>query len=230
MRRPAAALLALALSAALAGCTDDAAPTAAGPAPTVTFRAGDAPVLQPGAPGEEAAVVAPGEAGSMADPEAYGDVDVTFMSDMVVHHGQALAMAELAPDRAQDARVLALAERIAATQGPEVQAMSAWLSRRDLPVPAAAGDRHGGGHGGGHAGMPGMATPEQLDRLAAARGTAFDRLFLQLMTAHHEGALRMAGAAAGAQHPVVSETVDDVVAGQSVEIRRMQEVLADLPA
>jgi uncharacterized protein (DUF305 family) len=213
--------LALALTAALTGCSGDDAGPVARPAPTVTYSAEDVPVIVPGAPGEEPTVLQPGQSGTMANAGAFGDADVTFMTDMVTHHKQALEMAELAPQRARDRRVVKLAERIAAGQGPEIDAMQTWLEQQGLPP--ASQQAHG------HA-MPGMVTPEDMTRLVAAEGKAFDRLFLQLMSRHHEGALRMAEDAVGARHPVVSELVDDVVATQSVEIKRMQEVLADLPA
>ena len=77
--------------------------------------------------------------------------------------------------------------------------------------------------------MPGMATPEDMTRLVASRGEAFDRLFLTMMIKHHSGALRMADQAVGARHPIVSEMVDDVVASQGAEINRMRDVLRTLP-
>lgn len=215
-------LLAVSATAALSGCSGGGADDVARPAPTTTFTAGDVPVLVPGAPGESPAVVAPGESGELANPGAYGDADVEFVTGMVPHHAQALRMAELVPDRAQDPRVRALADRISAGQGPEIEAMQAWLAEQGLP---AADEEIG--HGG-HSGMQAMLAPEQIARLVAARGADFDRMFLELMTAHHQGALEMAEQAGGAQHPVVSEMVKDTVATQSVEIAQMQEVLRDL--
>ncbi len=90
-------------------------------------------MIVPGAPGESAEVIAPGESGSMANPGAYGDDEVTFVTNMVPHHTQALAMAELAPGRAQDERVSGLAERITLSQGPEIATMQAWLTAQGLP-------------------------------------------------------------------------------------------------
>lgn len=221
MPRWSAPLLALALAGALTACGEDA--EVPRPSATSTFTAGEVPVLQPGAPGEAPEVLPPGAAGTMPNAQVYRDEDVRFMTDMVAHHTQALRMAELAPERAQDERVTGLASRIAAGQQPEIQVMQTWLRERGLPEADTDADHTA------HQGMPGMATPEQMTRLVAARGTAFDRLFLELMSAHHEGALTMAEQAVGAAHPVVTELVDDTCATQSVEITRMQEVLAALP-
>ncbi len=221
MQRTAGAVLAL-VALVLTGCSgsEQAAPR---PEPSVTFSTDDVPVLVPGAPGEEPQVVPPGSTGTRLNSMVYGEADVTFVRSMVVHHAQALEMADLAPTRAGDQRVKRLAERIAAAQRPEIAVMQAWLSEQGLP-PADEDPGHGA-----HAGMSGMISPEEMVRLRAQRGAAFDRLFLSLMTRHHEGALDMAATAdLEAQHPVVRDLATDVAATQSVEIRRMQEVLADL--
>ena len=224
MLRLSAPLLALALAGGLTACSSSEPQAAPKPEPSVSFSADSVPVLVPGKPGEEPEVVAPGESGSMPNAEVYSDEDVAFVTDMVPHHAQALEMAELAPERAQDPRVRTLADRIAAGQGPEIEAMQAWLEERGLP--AAETD---GGHGG-HGGMQGMVTGEQMTQLLASEGEQFDTLFLTRMIAHHEGALAMAERLGGGTHPLVMDMAKDVAATQSVEIARMQEVLADLEA
>jgi uncharacterized protein (DUF305 family) len=221
--RLSAPLLALALSAGLTACSSSSTPQAvAKPEPSVTFTA-DVPVLVPGAPGEEPAVVAPGQQGTLPNPDVYSDEDVEFVTAMVPHHAQALEMAELVPDRGEDARVKALAERIAVGQGPEIASMQAWLEGHGLPRASTDGDH-------GHAGMQGMLTGEQMTQLIAAEGGQFDRLFLTRMIAHHEGALVMAERLGQGTHPLVMDMVKDVSVTQSVEIARMQEVLTDLEA
>ena len=225
MLRLSAPLLALALTGALTACSADDPQAAPEPEPSVSFTAERAPVLVPGKPGESPGVVAPGEGGEVANAEVHTDEDVAFVTDMVPHHAQALEMAELAPERAQDPRVRTLAERIAAGQGPEIEVMQAWLSERGLP--AADTD---GGHGAHDAAMGGMATGEQMTRLLASEGEQFDRLFLTMMIRHHEGALEMADRLGGGTHPLVMDMAKDVAATQSVEIARMQEVLGDLEA
>ena len=225
MLRLPAPLLAVALTVALAGgltaCSADEPQAVAAPEPSVTFTA-EVPVLVPGGPGEQPAVVAPGEQGAMPNPDLYSDADVEFVTAMVPHHAQALEMAELAPDRALDPRVRAMADRIAAGQGPEIEVMQAWLADHGLPAADPDADH-------GHE-MRGMVTGEQMTQLLASDGEEFDRLFLTRMIAHHEGALEMASHLGQGTHPLVNDMVKDVAATQSVEIARMQDVLADLPA
>ena len=221
MLRLSAPLLAVALAASLTACSADEPRAVAAPEPSVSFTA-DVPVLVPGSPGEEPAVVSPGQQGAMANPDLYSDEDVEFVTAMVPHHAQALEMAELAPDRAADARVRAMAERIAAGQGPEIAVMQAWLADHGLPKADTDADH-------GHAAR-GMVTGEQMTQLLAAKGEQFDRLFLSRMIAHHEGALEMANRLGQGTHPLVMDMAKDVSATQSVDIARMQEVLSDLAA
>ena len=216
-------LLAIGLAVSLTACSGGD-PEVARPPASTGFTADDVPVLVPGAPGEEGTLLQPGQSGTMPNPVAYRDQDVEFVRSMVPHHTQALEMARLAPERVQDERVARLAERIAAGQGPEIDVMQAWL--REQGLPAAEADAEHGDHGD----MPGMASPEEMARLIASRGADFDRLFLELMTKHHEGALRMAQGSFGAIHPVVTEMVGDVASSQAAEIDRMQDLLRQLPA
>jgi uncharacterized protein (DUF305 family) len=196
----------------LTACTSD---EPAGAKPT-------APVLQPGKPGESNQTLSPEEAGSARPATPPNDGDVTYVREMIVHHRQAIEMTALVPDRGADGQVKGLASRIADAQGPEIEMMDAWLKKHSKPpVPPA---EHGG-HGG-HADMPGMATPEQMDQLKAAKGADFDKLFLRLMIAHHQGALAMADVVRTKGVDVrVQEMADDVTATQSAEIRRMQGML-----
>jgi uncharacterized protein (DUF305 family) len=184
-----------------------------------TPPANSAPVIVPGRPGETARTIPPGQA-TPVEEEGPNDADVTFVRDMIVHHGQAVEMADLAPDRAGDDHVRGLADRIADTQRPEIDMLNRWLELHDLPKVDPAG------HGAAHAGMPGMATPEQVDRLRRARGADFDRLFLTLMVTHHEGALTMVETIRrGGVAVRVQEIADDVAVTQSDEIHRMRGML-----
>lgn len=182
-------------------------------------------VIVPGGPGESAQVLPGAEAAERRTPVPVSPADVEFVAAMVPHHEQALELAALAPGRAVDPGVLAIADRISAVQGAEIAMMRSWLDGRD----DALGGGHGGGHGAGHEGElhPGMATPEQVAALGAATGPAFDRMFLDLMIAHHEGALVMADAVrAGGTDVLVSQMADDVTVTQSAEIGRMRDLLA----
>jgi uncharacterized protein (DUF305 family) len=182
------------------------------------------PVIVPGAPGEEASTIPPGSATVEPQPEP-NDADKEFVQSMIVHHQQAVWMAELAPDRASSSDVKGLASRIKDVQKPEIDMMNRWLSRHAIPTVNPSVPGHG--HGASHGAMPGMATSEQLDALRNASGTDFDRQFAELMIAHHKGALAMAETVR--QKGVdqrIQELADDIVAEQSDDIRRMEKWLA----
>lgn len=181
--------------------------------------ANSAPVIVPGKPGEEASTIPPGEATPVPE-EGPNDADVAFVRDMIVHHGQAVEMADLVPDRAERDDVKGLADRIADSQRPEIDMLNRWLELHDLPKVDPAG------HGQVHAGMPGMATEDELRSLREARGKAFDTLFLRLMVAHHEGALTMVeDVRRGGVSVRVQEIADDVAVTQADEIHRMRGML-----
>ena len=208
-----------ALALALTACGDDSS------APTTTEPAGSpAPILRPGAPGDPA-----GAGGEAVPRDSWTDGDAAFMQMMIPHHGQALVMSDLAADRASSPEVLRLAERIRAAQGPEIIAMASWLDGRDLPVPKAAEDASHWDHAAhGHDGMTGMLTPEQLEELEAADGAAFDRLFLEGMIRHHQGAIDMSTdvARTGSDRQVAELSVD-IMSGQQAEIDIMRGLLQE---
>lgn len=156
-------------------------------------------------------------------PAGVTAAEVEFAQGMIPHHRQALVMADLAPSRAASPQVTALAAEIRAAQDPEIAQMTAWLTAWNQPQPAA--DAHEGDHSG-HSSMAGMASPDQLAALEAATGEEFDRLFLELMIAHHEGALQMAEPLRSSTVAEVAELAEAVVAGQTAEIAEMKALLA----
>ncbi|MGZ8379866.1 MAG: DUF305 domain-containing protein [Gemmatirosa sp.] len=179
----------------------------------------------------------------------YTAADVRFMSAMIGHHSQAIAMARLAPTHGASDEVRTLAARIANAQRDEIATMQQWLREREKPVPpadttvAASAAAHAGhpsadsgqaGHErhGSHANMPGMLTPAQLQQLDAARGAAFDRLFLTLMIQHHRGAVSMVeelfASDGAAQNEMVFKLASDVNVDQITEIARMEQMLLAL--
>lgn len=235
-RRVTALAAAVALSAVLAGCSGTAAddgdpaghaehsatPTAE---TTAAADATSAPILQPGAPGEEASTIAPEDVPT-GDP--WNHADVAFVQMMIPHHAQALQMSRLAREHAASERVRTLAARIEGAQGPEIVAMAAWLQAKGIEVPKAAEDPAAYDHGAhGHQEMAGMLTAEEMAALEAARGREFDRLFLEGMIRHHEGALEMAESVLrGGSDAQAIEMANEVVAGQTAEIALMREMLA----
>ncbi|MFF0093551.1 DUF305 domain-containing protein [Streptomyces canus] len=204
------ATLAAVAALALGGCDSDADPKSApGTGPSV---------LAPGKPGEANRTLSAQDAEAQrADDDTPNSADVSYARMMIEHHTQALELTELAPDRAESTRLKALSERISAAQGPEIDAMRAWLKEYDQPE--KSGDHT-------HATMPGMATDAQLKKLRAAKGEAFDELFLTLMITHHEGAITMATDVKGQGNNIrIEEMADDVVAQQTSEINRMRDML-----
>jgi uncharacterized protein (DUF305 family) len=180
------------------------------------------------------------------------DGDARFMRDMIAHHAQALVMARLAFDHRAGPSVRRLAERIENAQSDEIALMQQWLRDRGRTVPdvdtsiAALTARAAAGVGGtdrphaGHAvhaadtsGMPGMLSAEQLQALAVASGSDFDRLFLLYMIQHHRGALEMVQQLLRtpnpARDPTVSMLANEINADQTIEIALMLRLLAELP-
>jgi len=161
--------------------------------------------------------------------------DVSFMSGMIGHHAQAVLMAGWAPTHGASKSVQILCERIAVAQRDEIALMQRWLGDRHEAVPEAdaSHDMMPGMEGMHHAMMPGMLTAEQLQQLDAARGPAFDRLFLTFMIQHHRGALTMVdqlfGSTGAAQDDVVFKFASDVSADQTTEIDRMTTMLDAMP-
>lgn len=158
----------------------------------------------------------------------YVAADVAFMRGMIAHHQQALDMTALVPDRSASRAVGRLGERIRASQLAEIAQMRRWLETRGEPLPAPSE----GGHGGHSVGAPGMLSPAEMNRLAEAEGGEFDRLFLEYMIRHHEGAVVMvadlfASEAAG-QEPDVFRLASEIDADQRAEIARMRQLLSTL--
>jgi uncharacterized protein (DUF305 family) len=186
----------------------------------------DAPIVQPGAPGEAPQALSAEEAIKIADT-SYSPADAGFMQDMIPHHHQAVQMAALVADRTNRPELIDLAGRINASQGDEIAFMQQWLRARGERVPEPDAHKMHAGHG-----IAGMATPEQMAELAQADGAAFDRLFLNLMITHHEGAVRMVEELleqpGSAYDPVLLEFTTDVTNDQTAEIERMHALLVGL--
>ena len=159
-------------------------------------------------------------AGSSTASDTARQGDITFAQSMIPHHQQAVEMADLALKNASSAQVKQLATQIKGAQDPEIQTMKGWLSSWD------AGEDMGMDHSG-MAGMTGMMSDADMTKLAAARGNDFDAMWLQMMIAHHQGALTMANdVLATTQDPAVKTLARAVVTGQTKEIDTMKALLA----
>jgi uncharacterized protein (DUF305 family) len=212
--RPAALLPLVLCTAALSACRATSA-SSSGPQ-----------IVQPGAPGQASRVIGTAQAVDTSKV-GYTPADVRFMQGMIGHHAQALEMAALVPSRTSREDMKMLALRIDVSQADEIKMMQRWLEARGQEVPGPHAH-----HAHGAALMPGMLTPEEMERLAAATGPEFDRLFLEGMIKHHAGALTMvkelfASPGAG-QESEMYAFASDVDADQRMEIERMGAMLAML--
>jgi uncharacterized protein (DUF305 family) len=138
--------------------------------------------------------------------------DLMFSEMMIPHHEQAIEMSDLALANSQDSDVLALATQIKNAQAPEIDQMKSW----------------DGSHMGSHAGhaMDGMLTDEEMHALSRAMGKEFDRLFLEGMIKHHEGAIEMAEMVIDSKNQEVSSLANAIMTAQRAEIERMKGLLS----
>jgi uncharacterized protein (DUF305 family) len=183
------------------------------------------PIVQPGAPGESSRVITAAQAADLSQVHAT-TADVQFMQGMIGHHQQAIEMAELLETRTASDAMRKIGQRIEISQQDEIKMMQRWLTVRQQTVP----DVHAM-HMHGATLMPGMLTAEEMDRLAAAKGPAFDRLFLEGMIKHHGGALTMVeelfSTAGAGQDSEIFMFASDVDADQRAEIARMGALLEE---
>jgi uncharacterized protein (DUF305 family) len=190
-----AAVGVLSLALALSACGGTAAPTGSTAA-------------------SEAPASAPTDAGAQ-----HNDADVRFAQMMIPHHQQALEMAETALQRTQNAEVRALAEQIQSAQDPEITTLSGFLESWGA---APADD---GMAGMDHSGMSGMMSQGDMDALAGADGAAFDARFLEMMIAHHEGAIAESErAVADGSNAQAKELATQIISGQTAEIEQMRQL------
>jgi len=189
------------------------------------------PIIQPGAPGEPSKKLDEKAATNIANT-SYIKADVKFLQGMIVHHEQAIIMSEMANERTNNKTILDLAKRIDVSQKDEINFMESWLKQRNEYADSSHNDHHIHESHHMHMNMAGMATPKQLNDLSNSKSTDFDRLFLQLMITHHDGALEMVEELkkypGNAYDPILNEFVSDLVNDQGVEIERMNGILVGL--
>ena len=168
-----------------------------------------------------------------AEPEPsdteHNSADVTFATDMLPHHAQALSMVDLTLGRRIDQEIVGLADQIRATRVPETEMMVDWLNDWDEPVPETSRDH-------AHADspddladdsdLPGMLSGEELQALDEAPDWEFERLFLEQMIEHHEGAIAMAQTELDeGRYIPVRNIAQGIVAAQQDEIDTMESLL-----
>lgn len=177
------------------------------------------------APGPASTPAAGGPSASSSVSSEHNDADVAFVQGMIPHHTQAVAMSQLVDGRASAPEVIELAKQIEQAQGPEITQMQGFLTSWN--VAAAPTDTMGGMTGmGGTSGMSGMMTDQQMQQLQSTNGAAFDRMFLQMMTQHHTGAVDMAQTELrDGRNPEAKALAQKIIDAQQAEIATMKQLL-----
>jgi uncharacterized protein (DUF305 family) len=170
-----------------------------------------------------------GDATSSTDSAAaFNDADVNFARLMIPHHEQAIEMAQMAQGRASSGEVLELAESIEAAQGPEIETLQTWLEAwgEEVTSDGMGGMDHGdmGDDFGGA--MSGMMDEDEMNGLMEASGADWDRMFLEMMIEHHEGAVEMAEVEVDqGESPDAVALAAKIISDQRTEITQMQQLL-----
>lgn len=159
------------------------------------------------------------ETASSTSSAKHNSADTMFAQMMIVHHQQAVTMSEtILAASGINPQVTALAQRIKAAQGPEIDKMKQLLRSWGEP-----------GTMSGSMSMPGMMSEAQLGELAQAKGTEAAKLFLTQMIAHHQGAVESAKSQQSAgSDPEAIQLATDIVNNQQAEIDKMKQILAEL--
>ncbi len=158
-----------------------------------------------------------GMTGNQSSSAAMNSSEIMFSQAMIAHHEQAVTMSELALENSTNKEVLTLAAQIKAAQSPEIAQMKSWL------------DTAGAGYVLEHdMGMKGMLSDDDITVLKSATGSIFDKLFLQGMIAHHEGAIQMAKMVEKSSNPEIRALHDAILKTQSAEISQMKAMLNSL--
>jgi uncharacterized protein (DUF305 family) len=153
-------------------------------------------------------------------PAGYNADDVAFATNMIPHHQQAVDLSALVPDRSTNAELVALAQQISAAQQPEINVMKVFLVQWNENPDTNSGHA---GHGDTMAGMVDAAT---MTKLQSLNGAEFDKLWLESMISHHQGAIEMAKAEiANGDNVDAKALAKNIVTAQEAEIGQMKQML-----
>ena len=209
MKSLTASLAAAATALALSSCTSPAATS--GDGHTDHDHAGTSAVAQPA------------QNDPQNDSAQNNAADVTFATDMIPHHEQAVKLSSLVPQRSTDPAVVKLASEISGAQAPEIETMKAFLVQWGAPPPA---DHEGHGAAMDGMQMQGMVDGATMTKLESLRGREFDQLFLQSMIGHHEGAVAMANTElAKGVNADAKSLATQIIKAQQSEIGQMKQML-----
>jgi uncharacterized protein (DUF305 family) len=153
-------------------------------------------------------------------PAGYNADDVAFATNMIPHHQQAVELSALVPERSTNADLIALAQQISAAQKPEIEVMKVFLVQwKENPDTDS-------GHGGHGNTMQGMVDEATMAKLKSLNGAEFDKLWLESMISHHQGAIEMAKAeTANGDNVDAKALAKSIVTAQEAEIGQMKQML-----
>ena len=224
LRSNAIAALPLSLAVSLALTLGACSSSSDGAAPDTTAETISVDTTPPGS-----ATVAAVAADPIPVDAAFNEGDVTFAQGMIPHHQQAVEMSTIALDPARKAgtTVKDLATRIQGAQDPEITLMTGWLAQWGQPADGMGGMSMDGMEMADMPGMEGMMTAAEMTALEGATGPAFDKLWLDMMVRHHQGAVTMSKTAeTDGKAAVVKELAAKIISAQEGEIAEMQKLLA----
>jgi uncharacterized protein (DUF305 family) len=157
---------------------------------------------------------------------AHNAADISFATDMIPHHSQAVEMADMAIAKASNADVKALAVKIKAAQDPEIVTMTGWLRAWNQPVPPSSMSGMSGMSSSTGMGMMSDADMASLDR---ATGKAFDTMWVSMMITHHQGAVDMSKTElASGQYAGAKTLAQSIVTSQTAQIAQLQTLKTKL--
>jgi len=142
--------------------------------------------------------------------------DLMFIDAMVAHHQGAIAMSQSADSNAMHPELKDFARKVVEDQSREIALMKQWRNqwfpgRPKTPSILA---------------MPGMSKTMMdisPDHMGMMSGAAFDRMFVDMMIPHHEGAVTMAkDALAKSQRPEIRTLAQQIIDAQQREIEMMK--------
>jgi uncharacterized protein (DUF305 family) len=153
-------------------------------------------------------------------PAGFNADDVAFATNMIPHHQQAVDLSAMVPDRSTNAELIALAQQISSAQQPEINVMKVFL------VQWNENPNTNSGHSGHGSPMQGMVDEATMTKLESLNGAEFDKLWLESMISHHQGAIEMAKAeVANGDNVDAKALAKNIVTTQEAEIGQMKQML-----
>ena len=174
-------------------------------------------INMPGSTSDSNGMMEGGMMGNNQNSSGFSGSDIMFAQMMIPHHQQAVDMSTLAETHTTNPELLALAKQIKDAQAPEIEQMTGWINNANASMDM--------GH---DMGMGGMLSDSDMAALAAANGPAFDKLYLEGMIGHHEGALHMAQMVIDSNNAEAKTLGENIVKSQTAEIAQMKKMLAGM--